>query len=141
MQKVYIRGVQGRGKDVIAKLVELGAKNTFKLIGDDPNKIYYINDSGDLDCVDEVPLSKYVKIGRIEIFLDQSTHNATIKEYDPVMVSDDGEGWRIKQFYRGRLCYSELTKQTRPTFEWKYIVPFADFDFNDLESNVKRSII
>lgn len=46
-QKVYIRGVDGRGDEVIAALVNLGAKtDLFGGLGDNPDRIYYIKHNG-----------------------------------------------------------------------------------------------
>jgi hypothetical protein len=42
VQKVYIRGISGRGKDVIKALVDLGGVNSRKVAGDGFRCIYYI---------------------------------------------------------------------------------------------------
>lgn len=49
-QKVYIRGVEGRGKDVIKILRDLGGKNPPLDVGGDPSYIYYISHDGDITC-------------------------------------------------------------------------------------------
>lgn len=46
-QKVYIHGVDGRGDEVIAALINLGAKtDLFGGLGDNPDRIYYIKHNG-----------------------------------------------------------------------------------------------
>lgn len=45
-QKVYIRGVEGHGGEVIKTLTDLGAENLWKRAGSDPEHIYYISPLG-----------------------------------------------------------------------------------------------
>lgn len=45
-QRVFIRGVEGRGSEVIATLVNLGAKNNLRLDGNYPYRIYFITHDG-----------------------------------------------------------------------------------------------
>lgn len=49
-QKVWIRGVKGRGDEVIKMLMDLGAKNCDDLAGNDPNRVYYITTDGAIAC-------------------------------------------------------------------------------------------
>lgn len=49
-QKVWIRGVKGRGDEVIKMLMDLGAKNCDDLAGNDPNRVYSITTDGAIAC-------------------------------------------------------------------------------------------
>lgn len=49
-QKVWIRGVEGRGDEVIKMLTDLGAKNCDGLAGNDPNRVYSITTDGAIAC-------------------------------------------------------------------------------------------
>lgn len=49
-QKVWIRGVEGRGDEVIKMLTDLGAKNCDDLVGNDPNRVYSITTDGAIAC-------------------------------------------------------------------------------------------
>lgn len=49
-QKVWIRGVEGRGDEVIKMLTDLGAKNCDNLAGNDPNRVYSITTDGAIAC-------------------------------------------------------------------------------------------
>lgn len=59
-QRAFIRGVAGRGSEVIATLVNLGAKNNLRLDGNDPNRIYFITHDGGI-CYVEAG-SEYAKL-------------------------------------------------------------------------------
>lgn len=50
-QRAFIRGVGGRGSEVIATLVNLGGKNNLRLDGNDPNRIYFITHNGGIGFV------------------------------------------------------------------------------------------
>lgn len=54
-----------------------------------------------------------------------------------VVVSDDGFWWTIGKYRYGSVA------QIPPggDFTWKYIVPVSDFDFLNIESNIKKSIV
>lgn len=45
-QRVYIRGVKGRGSEVIKMLEERGGSNNYYLDGEDPDNIYFITHDG-----------------------------------------------------------------------------------------------
>lgn len=49
--KVYIKGVPGRGKEVIKMLEDLGGKKPPLDLGGDPSYIYYISHDGDIGCM------------------------------------------------------------------------------------------
>ena len=49
-QKVWIRGVKGRGDEVIKMLMDLGAKTCDDLAGNDPNRVYSITTDGAIAC-------------------------------------------------------------------------------------------
>ena len=54
-----------------------------------------------------------------------------------VVVSDDGFWWTIGKYRYGSVA------QIPPgdDYTWKYIVPVSDFDFLNIESNIKKSIV
>lgn len=45
-QKIFIRGVEGRGDEVIKTLTDLGAKNRYGLEGDNTRTLYFITHDG-----------------------------------------------------------------------------------------------
>ena len=58
-QKVWIRGVEGRGKEVIKMLEDLGGENGAWEC-EDSDAIYFINHSGEIDSVED-----YCELGKI----------------------------------------------------------------------------
>jgi hypothetical protein len=52
-QKVWIRGVEGRGKEVIKTLENLGGKNVDGIEGDEPNTLYYITHFGNIYFIED----------------------------------------------------------------------------------------
>lgn len=49
-QRIYIRGVEGRGKEVIKMLEDLGGKVPPLDLGGNPRYIYFISHDGDITC-------------------------------------------------------------------------------------------
>lgn len=71
-QKVYIRGVEGRGNEVIKMLTDLGGENSCLLNGEDVTKIYFIRHDIEISYVtEESELSKMVKGYYREIHLPE----------------------------------------------------------------------
>uniref|UniRef100_UPI0040274E13 hypothetical protein n=1 Tax=Prevotella sp. TaxID=59823 RepID=UPI0040274E13 len=60
-QKVWIRGVEGRGDEVIKMLTDLGAKNRGGFVGNDPNRVYYITTDGAIACTRDGVIIKTLK--------------------------------------------------------------------------------
>lgn len=60
-QKVWIRGVEGRGDEVIKMLTDLGAKNRGGFVGNDPNRVYYITNDGAIACTRDGVIIKTLK--------------------------------------------------------------------------------
>ncbi len=60
-QKVWIRGVEGRGDEVIKMLTDLGAKNRGGFVGNDPNRVYYITNDGEITCTRDSDTIKILK--------------------------------------------------------------------------------
>jgi len=61
-QKVYIRGVEGRGNEVIKMLTDLGGENSCLLNGEDVMLIYFIRHDIEISYVmEDSELSKMVK--------------------------------------------------------------------------------
>ena len=56
-QRVYIRGVENRGNEVIETLKKLGGINRYFLGGGNKNAYYYINPKGAIDYVYAYKLS------------------------------------------------------------------------------------
>ena len=54
-----------------------------------------------------------------------------------VVVSDDGFWWTIGKYRYGSVAQIPPGED----FTWKYIVPVSDFDFLNIESNIKKSIV
>lgn len=49
-QKVFIRGVEGRGDEVIKMLEDRGGKTTLSNLGGEPSYIYVISHEGNINC-------------------------------------------------------------------------------------------
>lgn len=52
-QRVYLRGVKGRGDEVIKILTDRGGKNSYQFSGKNEECFYYIRYDGTIDSVDE----------------------------------------------------------------------------------------
>lgn len=66
-----------------------------------------------------------------------------IKVDTPVMCSDNGNDWSLRYYSNKNKSFNCGKKSTGAQIEvpWKYIVTVSDFDFNDIESNVSKSIV
>lgn len=148
MQKAYIRGVKGKGNEVIAKLEELGGNNNFGFDGENERCLYFIDDFTTIQCVqDNCETADIIIMASNEIFLDDSKQEQntvnTIKEYDPVMVSDDGKNWYAALYVKENLaCYGlEPDESDDNVHTWAFIVPYNMFDFTHWYSNIQYSIV
>ena len=84
-QKVFIRGVEGRGDEVIKMLVEHGGGEPGLSIGGNPSFIYFISHEGDIGCVlynsefGQIIMDNYTELHLPEMWKDGD-----------VLVTDDG---------------------------------------------------
>ena len=111
-QKVYIRGVEGHGGEVIKTLTDLGAENLWKRAGSDPEHIYYISPLGVLqEAEDGSEAALMVKEYCREIRLPEQWEDGDIlvrKDNDSIFCvyqkpADNGKGF---------LCYVYVSKDT-----------------------------
>mgnify|MGYP003591693360 CR=1 FL=1 len=58
--KVWIKGVSGRGDEVIKKLIDLGAKNAYSLMGSYEKTILYIDYKGNICCTGDTSEIAYI---------------------------------------------------------------------------------
>ena len=72
-QKVYIRGVEGRGSEVIKMLTDLGADcGGFDWDGNDPKTLYFISYEGDIGSThDDDEIGRMLQEYRREIHLPE----------------------------------------------------------------------
>lgn len=145
MEKVYIKGVPGHGTNVIAKLKSLGAENIHNCDGENPSHIYFINPVTNAINETDIDSASAVSImwAATEIMLNEDEMNSTLNKFDPVMVSDDGNVWCPATYINDdNVCFDMDADKDVDTlyYYYKYVVPYNKFDFNDLPSNIIRSI-
>ena len=68
---------------------------------------------------------------------DWSKFKVDLKEGTKVMCSDQDTDWHLR-IYKGKKRCSIIGKANE--YEWKYVVPVSEFDFENIESNINRSI-
>ena len=68
---------------------------------------------------------------------DWSKFKVDLKEGTKVMCSDQDTDWHLR-IYKGKKKCSIIGKANE--YEWKYVVPASKFDFENIESNINRSI-
>ena len=68
---------------------------------------------------------------------DWSKFKVDLKEGTKVMCSDNDVDWHLRIYKRKKRC-SIIGKANE--YEWKYVVPVYEFDIENIESNINRSI-
>ena len=68
---------------------------------------------------------------------DWSKFKADLKEGTIVMCSDKDTDWHLR-VYKGKKRCSIIGQANE--YEWKYVVPVSNFDFENIKSNINRSI-
>lgn len=128
-QKVFIRGIKGRGDEVIKTLEGRGAKN-YQLDGADPEYLYYINHEGSIslalldsefgkiimDNYRELELGQW-KDGDVLISKDGDSF-AIFRRYEPDFTfssSLEVTGNVCKEYSRGLICYMGLYRHATPS--------------------------
>ncbi len=84
-QKVFIRGVAGRGKEVIKMLEDLGAKTTLSHLGENPSYIYVISHEGNINCA-----LYESETGKIIMDNYRELHLPDLWKDGDVLATDDG---------------------------------------------------
>lgn len=97
------------------------------------NKIIELSDAGEL----------YYRIGECILFpskdqRDWSKFKVDLHEGTKVMCSD-GKCWCLRYYAYNKSCYEDGDK-SGSRIGWNYIVPVTDFDFENIESNINKSI-
>lgn len=88
--KVFIRGVKGRGKEVIETLTNLGAENVWNYCGSFPGHIYFIGYDGVLDnAEDDSKLARLVMEYCREIKLPEQLMDGA------VLINDDSHMYAV----------------------------------------------
>lgn len=79
-QKVYIRGVEGRGDEVIKMLTDLGGdRNGFDWEGNDPKSLYFISYEGDIGSThDDDEIGRMLQEYRRELHLPELRKDCNI---------------------------------------------------------------
>lgn len=63
------------------------------------------------------------------------------KDKAPVMVSDDGYDWRLRNFRDNHAAYLLDKDGNIVTYcHWNYVVPISKFNFEDLHSNILNAL-
>ena len=64
-----------------------------------------------------------------------------LKDRTPVMVSDDGYNWRLRNFRDNHSAYLLDESGNIVTYcYWSYVVPIDRFDFDDTHSNILNAL-
>lgn len=64
-----------------------------------------------------------------------------LKDKAPVMVSDDGYDWRLRNFRDNHAAYLLDGGGNIVTYcYWNYVVPISKFNFEDLHSNILNAL-
>lgn len=137
----------------ILKNVPKGTEFYCSVVGD--CKFLYISDNKDYPISisysqgkDSMVLDEYGKEykGKGECLLfpskdqrDWSKFKVNLLEGTKVMCAEVDTGWMLRYYASDRRCYKDGKKNGK-TVEWKYIVPVSDFDFENIESNINKSI-
>lgn len=61
----------------------------------------------------------------------------------PVMVSDTKRDWTLRYYSKGNKAYLNGYKSNSIKLDnpWKYIIPFSQFDPNNIEESLKHDIV
>lgn len=78
-QKVFIRSVEGRGKEVIKMLEDLGGKNVDGMEGEYPDTLYYINHFGNIYFIEDYDeMAKIIMDNYQELHLPEQWKNGNV---------------------------------------------------------------
>lgn len=104
-QKVWIRGVEGRGKEVIKTLEDLGGKNVDDIEGEEPNTLYYINHFGNIYFIEDYDeMANIIMDYYKEIKLpEQYEHQEQWKDGDVLYSENDG----LFSVFDGSVCMND----------------------------------
>ena len=97
---VYIRGIKGRGAEVIELLEKLGGKNIHGLSGIDSCSLYFINSNGVISGC-KAGYATWIVEHHTEVFLPELKPEYILKPFDRVLVrdeDDDGNFWKVELF-------------------------------------------
>lgn len=134
-QKVYIRGVEGRGDEVIKMLMDLGAKNKFECHGDDPHAVYFITHNGlAASATDNSEMANMLMEYCHEVHLPEQWKDGDVlinKKYSDVFAVFK-EGCRRRTFGYTFLCAD---------FHYGYISTVNDIEVNKFRSATEEEII
>lgn len=128
-QKVWVRGVEDRGSEVIKMLEYRGGMMAYSY-GDNPNNIYFIQHDGDIaECTDISEMAKIIMDNYRELELGQWKDGdvliskdgdsfAIFRRYEPDFTfssSLEATGYVCKEYSRGSLCYVGLYRLATPS--------------------------
>lgn len=103
---------------------------------DNENKGLYLDEEGKLSKKGDCLIFPSKDNRDWEIELEKSKQFLPVNT--PIMMSDSGESWSLGYYQNNKWC--KPFKNSERSSHWKYIVPVANFNFEDPESNIKRSI-
>ena len=69
---------------------------------------------------------------------DWSTFEIDYPQRTKMMCSDNGIDWNLRLYIGKKICYYGASADV--DYTWKYVVPLSDFDFENLENNINKSI-
>lgn len=104
-QKVWIRGVDGRGKEVIKMLEDLGGKNVDGMEGEYPDTLYYITHFGNIYFIEDYDeMANIIMDYYKEIKLpEQCEHQERWKDGDVLYSEKDG----LFSVFDGSVCMND----------------------------------
>lgn len=104
-QKVWIRGVEGRGEEVIKMLEDRGGKNVDGMEGEDPYTLYYINHFGNIYFIEDYDeMANIIMDYYKEIKLpEQCEHQERWKDGDVLYSEKDG----LFSVFDGSVCMND----------------------------------
>lgn len=149
-QKVYIRGVEGRGIDVIAALESLGGKTDhlgsmrLSALGNIPLNVFIIGHDGEIAYMDsEGEVFEIIKDNYREITLPQKWEDGDIlvrKDNDNIFCvyqkpADNGKGFLCHVYVSKDTCFTGVTVPTEPADNYRKATDAEKSTFYSLIDN------
>ena len=99
-QKVWIRGIEGRGTDITQELEKIGILEDSSFICDNPNRIYFIDHNLKVNWVNiDTEAAQVLMEEYTELKLDTKKEKYHFEPFDKVLVRDDDKSiWKVDFF-------------------------------------------
>lgn len=116
--------------------ISIKIDGTAIIVSKGENHLHYLNEEGKIIPEGECLIFPSKDNRDWEIELEKSKQFLPVNT--PIMMSDSGESWSLGYYQNNKWC--KPFKNSGRSSHWKYIVPVANFNFEDPESNIKKSI-